>query len=81
MKEMKNPSQQTNRLAAQALIAIVLIVFGFFWVQQITHQKVASQPHAKTLGLPVPFTAVSPQASTHTDELELLAKPFFVALY
>jgi len=81
MEEMKNPTQQTNGLTAQALIAIVLIVFGFFWIQQIHHQRAAPEPYAKASAPAVPSKAVALQASSPTDKFELLAKPFFAALY
>ena len=71
MQEMKNPNQQTGRQTMRALIAMVIVFFGFLYVQQTFKQKAGTTEHA---------AKVMPQASSQTGKLDLLAKPFFVAL-
>lgn len=93
MEEMKNPNQQTNGQAVRALIAMVILFFGLLYVQRAFQQKVGSEASIRTLNPAVQANAregnantldsaakTMPQASAKAEKLDLLAKPFFIAL-
>ena len=77
MSEMKNPNQQTSGQTVRALIAMVIIFFSFLYVQHAFQQKSSAETSIRTLS---PVAKAVPQASVKTEKLDLLAKPFFVAL-
>ena len=89
MEEMKNPNLQTSRQTVRALISMSVIFLGFLYVQQIFHQKVGAENTARALSPAAQANApqgnisaakAMPQASAKAEKLDLLAKPFFVAL-
>jgi len=89
MEEMKNPNLQTSRQTVRALIAMAVIFFGFLYVQQLFHQKAGAENNARVSNPAVQANArqgnisaakAMPQASVKAEKLDLLAKPFFVAL-